>query len=161
MKKVEIGKVKIRFAKSGDFEEIISLLEEITKAISGSEASSSYDLEASISSRRNIFKKILAGENKIFVSKYQDRIVSVLNLQLIPNVRYGRKRGHVEELIVKRGFRGQGIGSLMLKNVIEWCQKNDISVIKVMPRDKLKRAQKFLEKHGFVSKYKGYRLDLQ
>lgn len=161
MKKVEIGKVKIRFAKPDDFEEINTLLEELTQAIKKVESPSTYVLKAPKSSRRNIFNKIRASENKIFIAKYEGRIVGFVNFQLILNVRYGWTRGHIEEIIVKDGFRGKGIGSLLLTRIKVWCKKNGVKVIKVAPNKKFKETQKFFEKNGFVSKYKGYRLDLK
>ena len=76
------------------------------------------------------------------------------------NLRHGWKRAHIEEVIVKKEYRGKGIATVMFDKVKEYCKSNNIGVIKLMCGNQLTEAQRFYEKNGFIFKDKGYRLVL-
>lgn len=155
-----LEKITFSSAKFEDFDEILKLLNEITQTINSQRNWENYRVDAKSIQQKEIFKEILGSECKIFVARYNNIIVGVINLQIVINLRHGWKRAHIEELVVKSEYRHKGVGSFMLKNIYDYCRKNNIRVIKLMCGNQLPIAQKFYEKNGFVSKDKGYRLEL-
>lgn len=144
-----------------DFDEIASLLNEITDSIKQQKNWSNYNVNAEKENQRKTFEKILNSESKVFVAKINSEIVGILNLQIVSNIRHGWQRGHVEELVVKKEYRRIGIGTKLLQGAISYCQKNNIHMIKLMCGNQLSESQRFYEKNNFVFKDRGYRLEIK
>jgi len=156
----DIKKIKIRTAKLTDFKEIIALLDEATRAIDRN-GKLSQSFNPRLISRKKIFFNCLKGNGKIFVAEYHSKVVGMLNLQVVNNIRYGMQRGHIEEIVVKEELRGKGIGTQLIKYTNRWCKKRGIKVIKVFSRKSLSRVQNFFRKNKFRHGYRGFRIDLE
>lgn len=153
--------IKIRFAYEKDFNEVDSLLNEISQAIVDvGDKWSTYKVDSAKNKRLLIFKKLLNSQNKLFIASLDGHIVGCVNLQLIQNIRHGWLRGHIEEVIVKNEYRGKGIGSKLIQAVINFSKKNNIKIVKLMCGKQLIEAHKFYEKCGFKYLDKGYRLEI-
>ena len=154
-----IRQVKVRLAKLKDFDSVTSLLDELTKEIDRQSARQSV-INESWQERKKIFNYVLRSSSKLFVAEYKKDVVGVLNLQILNNVRYGTRRGQVEEIIVKESYRRKGVGSKLMAHVKKWSKKNKINIIKVFSRNELKGVQIFFMKNGFSLRYKGYWLNI-
>lgn len=154
------NKITFSFAKAKDFEQIRILLDEITENIREHKNWNNYKVYSETLQQKEIFKKILKSDSKLFIAKINNAIVGLINMQVILNLRHGWKRAHIEEFVIKKEFRRKGIGSKLLKETIKYCKKENIKVIKLMCGNQLDEAQKFYEKNGFEFKDKGYRLEI-
>lgn len=72
---------------------------------------------------------------------------------LEPKLVFGTYVCHVEDVVVRKECRGQGIGTQMLQLVIDWCRKNkwddDIRVYKIRLGCK-ETLEKFYKQSGFT-----------
>lgn len=160
MTKIHIKEVEFGFPTKSDVDEIIDLFAEITDAIKTKTGWDNYKVETRRSEQKMIIEMIMDRDDKIFVGRYKGEIIAGVNVEIIRNIRHGWQRAHIEELVVKDGFRGMGVGTALVKHVIEYCKKNDIRVIKLLCGEQLLDSQTFYEKIGFVCKDKGYRLEI-
>ncbi len=160
MGKIHIEEVVFGFPTKADVDEIIDLFAEITDVIKAKVGWDNYKIETRRSEQKMIIEMIMDLDDKIFVGRYKGEIIAGVNVEIIRNIRHGWQRAHIEELVVKDGYRGQGVGTAMVKHVIEYCKANNIHVIKLLCGEQLTDSQCFYEKLGFVNKDKGYRLEI-
>lgn len=158
---MNLDNIEITFAKEKDFDEVDRILTEITKEIvSAGDNWSNYKVDSNKSARKNIFLEIIKSPSKIFIARIDDEIVGCINFQLVRNIRHGWARGHLEEVVVKKGYRHKGIGTKMINYVIDYCRKNNIEVIKLMCGKQLKKSEAFYRKNEFVDLDFGFRKDI-
>jgi GNAT superfamily N-acetyltransferase len=160
MPNINIDKIKFGFPSKSDVDEIIDLFAEITDAIVDQNNWGNYTVDAKREDQKLVIEMIMDLDDKIFIGKYNGEIVAGVNVEVIRNIRHGWQRAHVEEIVVKKGYRGKGIGTALMNHVIAYCRAHGIRVIKLMCGEQLKDSQCFYEKLGFVSKDKGYRLEI-
>ena len=92
----------------------------------------------------NILKKELLDENSIyFVIKDNKEIIGFAGVQFIID------EASITNIVVKKNRRGNGIGTLMLKQIIEYSQKKDISTITLEVNEKNIIAIGLYKKMGF------------
>lgn len=140
-------------------EAIISLLDEITEVIKRNYPS--YDINSTHADKIRTIRKIFESESKIFLAKYRNQVIGIINLQIVNNIRHGYGRGHLEEMVVKKQYRNKGVGTLLLKKVVDYCRKGNIVSIKAGARKDLKKIRRFFEKNDFRFVDAGYRLEIK
>lgn len=156
-----VDNLSISLANLSDFDEIISLLDEITESIKQQKNWDSYNVTANREKQKKTFETILNSQSKVFIARVNSEIVGVLNMQTVSNIRHGWQRGHIEELVVKKEFRRKGIGTRLLQEAVNYCRNNNIHMIKLMCGNQLLESQKFYENNNFAFKDKGYRLEIK
>lgn len=57
--------------------------------------------------------------------------------------------GYIDEIAVKAEYRRQGIGTEMLKEILEWFKSRDIDIIQLDVAAANSMGCSFWEKHGF------------
>ena len=152
-----LNNVKVYFANFRDSDEIITVLDEISYTIKAKYPL--YSIGSTYVDKLKTIQKLLETDSKIFVAKYNNQIIGIVNLQIIFNIRHGYKRGHIEEIVVEEKYRKKGVGSLLLTKVAEYCNKCNITSIKLNCRKELKEARKFYEENNFKFVDIGYRLE--
>ncbi len=160
MDKINVDDVVFGFPTKNQVDVIIDLFAEITDIIQMKPHWGDYTVDAKREEQKMVIQMILDQDDKIFIGTYKGEIIAGVNVEIIRNIRHGWQRAHIEELVVKSGFRGMGVGTALIKHVIEYCKENNIRVIKLMCGEQLVESQAFYEKQGFVCKDKGYRLEL-
>ena len=73
---------------------------------------------------------------------------------------FGASEGYIKQVFLKEGYRGQGIGELLVKKAIEHLQKIKVEKIKVNIKEKAKEAAKLYEKMHFKKVYEVLELDI-
>jgi ribosomal protein S18 acetylase RimI-like enzyme len=152
--------IDVCFSTPKDFKKIIILLDEITETINHKKGWSKYKVSTTLARQKDVYKKILLGENKIFVAKYKEEIVGLINMQIVYNLRHGWRRAHLEEVVVHSKYRGLGIGTKLINAVKNHCLSNKIKVIKLMCGNQLTDALAFYKKTALFLKIRGYDLSL-
>lgn len=93
-----------------------------------------------------------------FVAELNNQIVGTITLLIEQKfIHSGGKVGHIEDVVVKRGFEGQGIGSALVKKAIAEAKKQ--KCYKVILNCSKKNIP-FYKKLGFYKHEQGMRLDL-
>jgi GNAT superfamily N-acetyltransferase len=145
--------MKIRVATAADKEQVLALMDEF------SEKYHQEDKPSLVGG--NIFDEILKRDDTmIFVAEDNSKLLGLATLYLLPNIRHGWHRGHIEDFFVTESLRGKGVGTQILNAIKEYCNKNNIKVIKLDSDVNLVNAHKFYEKNGGKFTEKMFRFDL-
>ena len=151
--------MKVRFARAADKKYVLKLLDEI-----GNELNKKRGTKDSKNAQKQggtLFDEIVGRKDTmIFLAVDKEKIVGVANFYLLPNIRHGWHRGHIEDFVVSGKMRRKGVGSVLMDAIKAYCMKNKIKVIKLDSGLELKEAHKFYEKHGGRHTEKMYRFDL-
>jgi GNAT superfamily N-acetyltransferase len=143
----------IRLANRQDKDKVLKLFDEFSSLLQAKEVPSKIG--------GNIFDEIMnQGDTKIFVADENGELAGVVTFYLLPNIRHGWKRGHIEDFFVSNEFRNKGIDTQLLSFIKGYCKKNNIKVIKLDSGIKLTNAHKFYEKNGGKTTERFFRFDI-
>lgn len=136
----------IRLANEKDKEEILRLFDELRNITEEKPVVISQEY------RRRCEKfydeVIQRKDTHIFVAEEKGKLLGMITFYLLPNIKHGWLRGHIEDMMVTRSVRGKGIGSQLLSYVKQYCKDNNIKVIKLDSDHKLTSAHEFYKKNG-------------
>ena len=153
--------MKVRFARSEDRKQVLELLDEFGIVINKKISYSRGNTEAQ-KVGGPIFNEIIKRKDTmIFLAVEKGNIIGLATFYLLPNIRHGWNRGHVEDFIVSEKMRRKGTGSKLMKSIKIYCRKNKIKVIKLDTALELKEAHRFYEKNGGKYTEKMYRFDIK
>lgn len=115
-----------------------------------------YDLICQLEEKKfdyNMFKeayqsKINDSKNYFIVGVEKNNVIGFLSLVINFQLHHAGKVATVEELIVSSKYRGNGIGSFLLKNAINYAKKNKCDVIELTSNFSRETAHRFYEKNG-------------
>ena len=135
----EDKKMKIRKANKKDFEEFYQMRvdwynEDKLKVPSRKEIKKEFD--KNISSKDNL---LLFAEDK--------EILGFLHGTITKNLWV--KRGRIEDVYIKKKFRGKGIGTEIINYFIDWLKLRKFDKVNLMVQADNKRAFKLYSKMGF------------
>ena len=86
-------------------------------------------------------------------------IVGTFQMTFIPYLTYqGGIRAQVEGVRIHASLRGQGVGTLVFKYIIEMAQQEGAHVLQLTSDKKRPQAIHFYEKLGFVASHEGMKL---
>lgn len=152
--------MNIRLAKIGDRDAILSLLNELINEVN-KKSRKPPGFTDKQNKRRKIYQELIKRDDvKIFVAEENSCLIGVADLFIMPIMRRGYCRGHLEDLVVTKEMRGKGIGTALINSIKEYCKNNDIKVIKLTSGLELNGAHKFYKKNGGVSTEKMFRFDI-
>ena len=105
-----------------------------------------------ISKAEKIFRRIESYPNyNVYVALLNNEIVGTFELMIMDNLAHlGTPSGIVEDVVVRSGFRSQGIGKKMMIFVLDECKKNGCYKMTLSSNIERKRAHQFYESLGFV-----------
>ncbi|MGI8420057.1 MAG: GNAT family N-acetyltransferase [Candidatus Levyibacteriota bacterium] len=153
--------MKIRLAQPTDTEAVLKLLDEIGEENNKKVGYSPHNTEAQ-KVGGPIYEEILSRKDTmIFVAEEDAEIVGVVTFYILPNLRHGGHRGHIEDCVVSKKVRGKGIGSKLFDAVKEYCRQNNINVFKLDSSNELIETHKFYEKNGGKQTEKMFRFDIE
>jgi GNAT superfamily N-acetyltransferase len=143
----------IRTATMQDKDNVLKLFDEFNSLLKANETLS----EKSSA----IFDEIVSrNDTKIFIAEEDGQVLGITTLYLLPNIRHGWHRGHIEDFFVTADSRGKGVGTQLFNGVKDYCVNNGIKVIKLDSGNELVNAHKFYEKNGGKTTERFFRFDL-
>lgn len=152
--------MKIRLAKLQDEKQVLKLLVELGEEINEKYGHSPHNTEV-LKLGGPKFKEIIKRkEMMIFVAEEKKQIIGLMSFYILPNMRHGYDRGHIEDVVVSKKKRGQGAGTKLMNAVKKYCRANKIKVIKLDSGRKLTTAHRFYKKLGGKFTEKMFRFDL-
>ncbi len=153
--------MEVRFANPRDKKQVLKLLAELSDEVNRGKPSAKKE-ESTQKIGGPIFDEIMKRKNTmIFVAVDNNKMLGLATFYLLPVIRHGWHRGHIEDFIVSKKIRGKGIGSEIMEKIKEYCRKNKIKVIKLSSRIENKKAHKFYSKHGGKHMEKFFRFDVE
>lgn len=151
--------MKIRFAKRKDRTQTLRLFDELGEAINELEGYSPSNTET-YKFGGPVFDEILSTDYiKIILAEENSQIVATAVFHILPNIRHGTKRAHIEYFVVTKNMRNKEIGTKLMTAIKDYCRKSEIATIILGSGLKLKRAHKFYRKNGFAYREKLFRFD--
>jgi GNAT superfamily N-acetyltransferase len=119
--------VLIRPAKTADIPRMCCLLSEL------------FAIESDFSpdSQRQVMGLSLlladrSGLSAVLVAEQGDDIVGMCSVQTLISTAQGGPVGLLEDLIVKKDHRGNGIGTRLLSEIFRWCDTKNISRLQLL-----------------------------
>jgi len=84
----------------------------------------------------------------VLLTEAQGQVIGLLSYSVRPDLYHAANCCLIEELVVREGLRGQGVGSALLQALFSRMQECAEVGLGVMPENE--RAIRFYRKHGFV-----------
>ena len=105
-------------------------------------------------------EKLSKTDSYNIIALFDNRIVGVCTSDLQTKLRRAKKQCFIEDLIVDQNYRNIGVGTSLLKNVIEFAKQQDCEVVKLSSFISNVNAHKLYEKNGFVKQSYEFKLNL-
>jgi GNAT superfamily N-acetyltransferase len=145
--------MNIRLATKKDKEQVLHLFDEFSTFLKAE------DVPSKVGGK--IFDEIVSRKDTmIFVAEENNKLVGLITFYLLPNIRHGFRRGHIEDFFVTSIMQGKGVGTALFSAVKKYCIKNNIKVIKLDSNLELPEAHKFYEEMGGKTTERFFRFDL-
>jgi len=101
-------------------------------------------------------------KHELIVAELNGEVIGTLHLIYIPSISFqGGLRAQVESVRVDKKCRGQGIGSEMMKWVIERVRERDAHLVQLTTHKSREDAHRFYERLGFKGSHLGMKLSLK
>lgn len=109
---------------------------------------------------RAAFDEISANPGqRLIVAERDGEVVGTLLITAIPGlIRFGMRRGQLENVHVRADMRGKGIGSQMVKWAIERCGEMGCGVVQLTSNKTRTDAHRFYRRLGFTASHEGFKL---
>lgn len=144
----------VRLATSSDKESVLKLLDQFSILFH------SQDIPSQVGTQ--MYDEVMSrNDTMIFVAEEDNELCGIATFYVLPNIRHGYYRGHIEDIFVLPDKRKKGVGSKLLTAIKNYCQNNNITIIKVDSANELEDAHSFYEKNGGKQTEKMFRFDLE
>lgn len=109
------------------------------------------------------FEQIAKDSNhELIVAVINGEVVGTLHLMFLPSISYqGGLRAQVESVRVDGKYRGQGIGSELMKWAFERAKGRDAHLVQLTTHRSRQDAHRFYERLGFEKSHVGMKLSLK
>lgn len=146
--------MQIRLATYKDKEQILKLFNEFSDLFKAK------DIPSQVGG--SIYDEIInRKDTEIFVAEDNGKLVGLATLYLLPNIRHGWHRGHLEDFFTTESYRRKGVGTKIFKAIKEYCKNKNVKVIKLDSEKNLYKSHKFYEKNGGKYTENMFRFDLE
>ena len=85
----------------------------------------------------------------IVVARQDSQVVGMVNLLYTVSTALGDRVALLEDMVVSPNARGSGVGSLLLKQAIQFARSNGCKRITLLTDRTNESAQRFYQRHGF------------
>lgn len=126
-------------AKKDDFESIFVLLGELWPRENLNK----------VAIKKIFLNNIDEKKKGFFVVKVKGKLIGFASLDIRYNFQHG-KVGLIDEIVVKEGFRGKGIGKRFLNFVLKQAKRQGCKFVELFSAMHRRRAHKFYLNNGFV-----------
>ncbi len=136
--------VLIRPANSADIPQMCGLLSELFSI----ESDFSPDSRKQASGLRLLLAD-RSGLSAVMVAEHSNEIIGMCSVQTLISTAQGGPVGLLEDLIVRKEHRGNGIGTRLLSEVFRWCDTKGISRLQLLRDMDNEHALKFYTLNGW------------
>jgi len=131
--------MRIREITLNDLDRVFELLNEL------------YSYNLKYEKFKENYKLKLKDRNSYNIVAVEDnKILGVLTSDIQVKLRREKNQCYVEDLIVDKEYRNQGIGKKLLQHVINYARTNNCEIIKLSSFITNDKAHKFYESNNFV-----------
>ncbi len=94
---------------------------------------------------------------RIFVVRHEGKIIGFCCVQLVISTSQGSYSAWIEDVIVAKDFRGQGIGKALLNHTINWAKQQGATRAQLLVDNQNTAAIHFYQKAGWLETQLGVR----
>lgn len=111
---------------------------------------------------RAAFDEIAADpSHRLIVAEQNGQVIGTLQISVIPGLlRFGMKRGLLENVHIRADQRGTGLGTQMVQWAIERCRESGCGMVQLTSNKVRKDAHRFYVRLGFAQSHEGFKLML-
>lgn len=91
-----------------------------------------------------------AARSLVLLAEDADRPVGMLTYSVRPNLYHAGPSAMIEELVVRAGYRGRGVGSALIDALLAQLVEIGCTEVSVATMPDNEAAQRFYRQHGFV-----------
>jgi len=99
--------------------------------------------------QQNFIPLLGNNDSKMLTARKGNKVVGFVHLTIRQTLFHPKPSGLIEELIVTKGQRGQGIGTLLISAAIEKCRQSKCCEIEVSTEKTNIKANEFYKRCGF------------
>jgi ribosomal protein S18 acetylase RimI-like enzyme len=131
---------QVREARAGDEASIVSLIQELAAAGG----------ETSPVSEEYVTAYLSSPGVQVLLAEEKERVVGLLSFSVRLDLYHGAPSGMIEELVVRAGDRGRGVGSALVSDVLRRLEALGCAEVSVTTMPDNEAAQRFYRSHGLV-----------
>ena len=134
--------IQIRECSNADFNEIVILLQQLWP-----------DKSLGVQSLKIVYEKALFSENQKYICAVEEsKVIGFGSLTIKNNLWLEGNLGHIDELVVDNSTRGKGVGSQLLKELIQIAKEKNCRRIELDTAFHRKDTHRFYENQGFENR---------
>jgi GNAT superfamily N-acetyltransferase len=88
-------------------------------------------------------------EKILLVAESDGEIIGMCSAQILISTAEGAKAAMIEDMVVKDGFRGQGVGKQIMDEIALWAKKSNITRLQLLAESNNNRAIWFYRKNSW------------
>ena len=139
-----VGEITIRGGEMSDADELIALLRvlfTLEEDFSFNEAVQRRGIELLLSRQ--------GAERQVFVAEKDGRVAGMCSIQTLISTAEGGLVGQVEDVVVREGCRGNGIGNALMDAVDGWAREKRLKRLQLLAEKDNTQALKFYRSRGW------------
>ena len=136
--------ITVRGAEPSDVDDLVELLKvlfTIEEDFSFNEAVQARGIELLLSRQGQ--------ERQVFVAEKEGKVVGMCSIQTLISTAEGGLVGLVEDVVVRDGYRGNGIGNALMDAVGSWARSHGLKRLQLLADRDNTPALKFYESRGW------------
>jgi len=138
------GEITIRYAELSDTDDLVALL----RVLFTLEEDFSYNETVQRRGIELLIRK-QGPERQVFVAEISGRVAGMCSIQTLISTAEGGLVGQVEDVIVRDGYRGTGMGNALMDAVDGWARKHGLKRLQLLAERDNTRALKFYQSRGW------------
>lgn len=85
----------------------------------------------------------------VLVARSEKSVVGMCSAQLVISTAEGGLSAWVEDVVVDQGFRGRGVGTMLLDRLAQWCQQHGVRRMQLVADRDNRPALEFYRRSGW------------
>ncbi len=136
------GSINIRQAIPADLNEMVELLRQLFAI----EVDFEFD---PVRQRRGLSMLLNHPESVLMVAEEGRKVIGMVSLQTLISTAEGAPVGLIEDLVVEEGYRGQGVGRLLLGELLRLAEERGLKRVQLLADRTNTPALEFYARHGW------------
>lgn len=138
----------IRLATLHDRDQVLMLLNELGEVINERVQFHPDNVRVHELGKKNYEDAMQRADRRVFVVENNRKIIGVATFFIMTDFMTGKPFAHIDDFVIKKTFRGKGIGGRLIAHIKKYSKQQGIHVIKLTSSLQLTRAYRFYKKHG-------------
>ncbi len=138
----------VRLATENDRDQVLGLLNQLGEVINELVHFDADNVRALELGKENYDTAITRDDRRIFVAEEEGRILGLATFFILNDFITGRPFAHIDDFVVDKMHRRQGIGTAILDFIKVYAKENEIGVVELTSSLPLTQAHAFYEHRG-------------